>query len=504
MKKRIVLILSLFLLIPMLMGAKNYNYSFYGEVISSTPGMTFQTYFDSRTLGVSLGRPEDLLVYEDKIYIIDSQENKLIIVNDKYELVTTKSEFPYADDFLERKDKLEVSITDLDKKDKILSNKLSSPRGLSVSEGYLYIADSKNNRVLKINENFEIVNIIFEEDEPYIEDLNFEPSKITVDKSGRVYVVIDGAHEGILELDASGKLNRFVGTNTIVLTPFEILRRSLMSEEQKKNLALELTTSYTNVNINEKGFIYATAKPTKNNYKKMIQLINPKGDDVLKRNGYHEPMGDFNFIPTMNNDTKIVGPSNLVDVAYTKNGIYTVLDQKRSRVFTYDQEGKLLYINGESSVGTATQNDKLETPVALDYLGDNLLILDGDQRSNKVLVLSPTEFGTLVNSAIEQHSKGNFEEASLIWEEVLKLNTNYEIAYSGIGKSLLRQKKYKEAMKNFRLGHDSYYYSKAFKSYRNEILSKYFGLIVFGIVALVATPIVVKNRHKFKRKGNVK
>ena len=104
-----------------------------------------------------------------------------------------------------------------------------------------------------------------------------------------------------------------------------------MTEAQLAQLQLFLPTEYTNVSIDEKSFIYATSKPSANNAENQIQLINPKGIDVIKRNGYHPPMGDIQYMEGMNNYV-ITGPSTLVDIATTKDGIYTVLDQKRSRL----------------------------------------------------------------------------------------------------------------------------------------------------------------------------
>lgn len=609
MKKKILIIISIFAIIPLLMGAKNYNYSYYGEVISSSPGMTFQTFMDSRTLGVNFGKLEDLNVYDEKLYVLDSNytgraetkytitfnfdnelientiitidnyelldeptnvdslvENKKIdywknesgdkwyfeanrvksnmtltavwidesqpysehaeatleeipterargainVINKDYQLEKTVSSFPYSKEFKEnRLPSINANTgTNFDKA-KILSNNLNNPRGIEVKESGIYIADTNNERVVVLNEDFEIINVIFEEYGTFIEErdeeagsgIRFTPHKVTVDATGRVYVVMTNLHEGIMEFSIDGRFNRFMGTNKIKLTALDSLRQLLMTEEQKKQLTLDLSTSFNNININQKGFIYTVAKPTKNNNENMIQLLNPKGSDVLKRNGYHVPMGDVNFIPLDHEHTNTIGASNIVDIAHTKNGIYSVLDQKRSRIFTYDQEGNLLYINGETSAGAGTQNDKLETPIAIDYFGDDIVVLDGDQRTKKVVVYSLTDFGTKVNKAIEEHTNGNFEDAAIIWEEVLAINTNYEIAYNGIGKSLIRQKKYKEAMKNFRLGHDQFYYSKAFKQYRNEIIKDNFGIIMLGIVVLVAAPIIIKQRKKIFRKG---
>jgi hypothetical protein len=66
------------------------------------------------------------------------------------------------------------------------------------------------------------------------------------------------------------------------------------------------------------------------------------------------------------------------------------------------------------------------------------------------------------------------------------MNTNYQLAYVGIGKSLLRQEKYEEAMENFKIGRNQEYYSKAFQGYRDAWLEKYFGWIATSLVAFTA------------------
>jgi tetratricopeptide (TPR) repeat protein len=207
-------------------------------------------------------------------------------------------------------------------------------------------------------------------------------------------------------------------------------------------------------------------------------------------------MGDVHYIEGMNNYV-VSGPSLLVDIAATKDGIYTVLDQKRSRLFTYDSEGNLLYINGDEG----SQSDKFTEGVAIGYLGDDLLVLD--RKSRTVIVYRLTEFGRAVNQAIGYHVNGQFDEAAEIWQDVLKLNTNYEIAYNGIGKYLLREGRFEEAMDYFNLGHDQYYYSKAFKEYRNAIIKENFGYIVLVVVLLGGTWIGLKIRKTYRKGGSI-
>ena len=68
MKKKIIIVVLALLLTPLLMGATSYTYSYWGEVLHSDPGMTFAASINAEDLGANLISPEDLKVYNDKIY----------------------------------------------------------------------------------------------------------------------------------------------------------------------------------------------------------------------------------------------------------------------------------------------------------------------------------------------------------------------------------------------------------------------------------------------------
>lgn len=486
---KLITLVTFLLSTPLYVGAStSYNYSYYGEAIHSAPGMTFASYINAQTLGTTFSSPEDLVVFEDEIFVVDSDVNSIVVINQDFQLVSEHTTFALTPEYLaELASKGITDITELT---------LDSPLGIDVTESGIFICDTGNYRIIKLNHQFEVVTTFDQIDDATFDELNFEPKKITVDATDRMYVVAKNVYEGILEINYDGSFNRFTGVNPIKLTPFEIFSRRLMTEEQLNQLQLFLPTEYTNVSIDERNFIYATSKPSENNDENPIQLINPKGVDVIKRNGYFPPMGDIHYIVGMNNYV-IDGPSNLVDIATTNYGIYTVLDQKRSRLFTYDSEGNLLYINGDEG----SQSDKFSEGVALGYFGDDLLILDRGTKT--IVVYRLTEFGSYVNQAIMYHAEGEFEKAALVWQEVIKINTNYEIAYNGIGKLLLRQEQYKEAMEYFQLGHDQYYYSKAFKAYRNEILKANFGWIMAGVFIVGGTGIGLKIRNTYKKGGSI-
>lgn len=498
MKRKITLLVML-IFTPLLMGASSYNYTYWGDVIHSAPGMAFASYMDASTIGTTIKSPEDLVVYDNEIYVVDSGANKVIIINSDFGLKIDLETFNYNPEFY-------AENFDDELVDQVLT--LNSPFGIDVTESGIFIADTGNYRIVKLNHDYEVVGIYNHiEDDTFLapgelaegeaaDRISFEPKKLTVDTTDRMYVVAKNVYEGILEINYDGSFNRFTGVNPINLTPVEIFRRNLMTEEQIAQLQLFLPTEYTNVNIDSRNFIYATSKPSDNNDENMIQLINPKGVDVIKRNGYNPPKGDVHYINGSNNYV-IDGPSDLADIATTKDGIYTVLDQKRSRLFTYDSEGYLLYVDGDEG----NQIDKFSEGVAIDYLGDDLLILDRGTKT--IIVYRLTVFGSLVNSAIHYHNNGQFDLAAGEWEKVIKINTNYEIAYNGIGKLRLRQGEFKEAMEYFRLGHDDYYYSKAFKEYRNELLKDNFLWITIGVVGLVGGVAGYRIYRTYKKGGSI-
>ena len=82
------------------------------------------------------------------------------------------------------------------------------------------------------------------------------------------------------------------------------------------------------------------------------------------------------------------------------------------------------------------------------------------------------------------------------------MNTNYELAYLGIGKALNRRGEYKEAMKYFELAHNATYYSKAFSSHRDQVLNEHFDLIM-AVVCMFAAGYVIAKVTSYINKKNL-
>lgn len=394
-----------------------------------------------------------------------------------------------------------------------------SAEGLCIQGKYLYIADTKNSRILRLDTTADYIcdeiyltpnDITFYQ--PLLEEdqtnrITFQPIKVAVDRDGRVYTIAANAYQGIIEYKNNGEFNRFLGKNLVQKRSWWTF---LLTEKQYESLSLNLPSQFTNIVLDERNLLYATAKPNASdtNAKEMIKLINTSGKDVLKRNGYVKPDGDINYARYVK--PAVTGSSIFTAIDINDAKIYSVVDNTRGRIFSYDDEGNLLYVSGEQ--GSLSNN--INTPVALSYFnnGGEQYVLVLDQSSKSILIYETTEFGKLVNEATRLYLNNDIEEAQVAWEKVVKMNSNYELGYVGIGKSILRSAnietdkakqlaKYKEAMRMFKLGHNAVYYSDAFKQYRNITLKDNFALIMTGFVVIVVAGVALKFLNKNYQKN---
>ncbi len=368
---------------------------------------------------------------------------------------------------------------------------------------YLYIADQANNQILVIDAKsyeeftdqpgkgtYEIKQIITSPVSEIGTEVSFKPKKCVNDAAGRVYCICEGIGDGILEFSKMGTFDRYVGTNYVTLSAWEIFTRNFATEAQLDKFTSYQNTTFTAM-VYKNNMIYTTSYAISTNDKIMIKKINPSGKDVLRRNGYNIPKGDLTYTQ-YNDDSGAYGASQFVGITVNDYGVYTVVDNKRGRLFTYDNEGNLLYISG----GTGAQLDKIIIPIAVQYLGDNILVLD--QKRKSIIVFEPTDIAKVINKAIECEYNGLNDEAYEYWTQVIQLNANYEYAYVGIGKHYMEAGEYQKAMENFKLGANPIYYSKAYKQYRDTKIKAWFPYVASGLIILIVGGAIFKRVRRKK------
>ena len=282
-----------------------------------------------------------------------------------------------------------------------------------------------------------------------------------------------------MQVDYDGNFRSYVGVNYITMSFWEAFQRRFMTDEQLRGEQATLNTIFTSIDIDHEQFLYTTSRAINDtDDTKMIKRINPSGNDVLTRNGYNVPKGDLSYIRT-GTDMSVRGPSRFAAITVNDFGVYTVADEKTGRLFTYDDEGNLLYISG----GRGNELNNLNNPSAIRYQGDNIIALDKARQA--ILRFVPTEIAKVINKATKYHYEGNLVAASEEWSNVVALNPNYEYAYVGIGKTLLNQERYTEAMDYFQIGYNVTYYSRAYKLARDEVIQKYFTTVVSIVLVVV-------------------
>lgn len=375
---------------------------------------------------------------------------------------------------------------------------------------YIYICDYDNNQVLCIDSQTLKIEIAITNPNEYENVLVFDaqvfqPLKVVTDNAGRIYVIANSVFEGILQFDAEGVYKRFTGVNNVTLTAWDIFWLTISTESQYESRKSYINTTFTSMAVDVSGtFIYSTAAPITNsngsiNATAMIKKLNPAGKDVLRRNGYAPPQGDLTYVADTASGAEIaVGPSSFNAIAVNEYGMYTVVDGKRNRLFTYDNEGNLLYISGESGKYT----NALDAPVAIQYYEGDIIVLDKNTKELKVFV--STEIGGYINNAVEAEYNGDIDTAAEFWKKVIKFNANYEYAYVGVGKKYLKDKEYKTAMTYFKNGSNKLQYSEAYKLHRNNLIKRYAPTVLYVVLGLVVVGVVIKIVRKKKGKGKPK
>lgn len=453
-----------------------YNYD-YREYIHYTPA----AYIPEKTLygrnytfnGESIGdfkTPQDMCKSPSgKVYIADTGNNRIVV-------------------FDEDMTKVVDIITTFDNNGK--EDSFSQPYGVCVSEkGNIYVADSKKKRVVVLNPDKSLRQTV---DNPQSESLGegfvFTPWKVAVDYADRVYVIAQNMFEGIMVFETDGQFTGFFGTIPVPISMWERFWRWLATKEERANQKLFIPTEFTGIDVDPEGFIYASNIDPDG--KQGVRRLNPSGQDVIKKGENENLGGDLQT----DGSGDYYGPSQFTDVVYRDNGIYSCLDRKRGRIVTYDHEGDLLYIFG----GLGTQEGTFQMPVAVEQIGTGIAVLDATAGS--VICFEVTEYGDMINTAVGLRFDGEEAHAVALWERVLELDENNELANVGIGKAYLSAGDYRQAMKYLKLGMNRNYYSIAFKRYRNDILRNNISYVLTGLVVLIIVLLAVKN-IKRKRKG---
>lgn len=456
-----------------------YNYDYWEKIQYCPDAFSVVNTYTAVDIGLSDGfrNPSGMFVRGDRVYICDTGNNRILeIQREGIETFTLVREITRIHGDVKERD-------------------LSGPTDIYVDEDYnMYICDKGNNRVLKIDKNlYYIMEFTKPVDETFDQSLSFLPNKLVVDEAGRVYCIADNVNKGLIKYEADGEFIGFHGASKVSYSVADYIWKKLATKAQRAALENFVPTEYDNIYMDSEGFIFActtNVSPSgiRNGSEDPVRRLNLLGNDILIENGNNYVIGDWYWDSAGGYE----GPSLITDITALDSGIYYILDKVRGHIFGYDTQGNLLYAFG----GNGHQDGYFRLPVAIDHMGNDLLVLDYTDSS--FTVFTPTTFGSLIFDAYRQYDEGSYEESGETWGKVMEINGNYDQAYIGIGRALMRQGEYKEAMSYFKLKWDATNYSKAFKQYRKEWVEKNIGWIFLAFFVIVVIPVLIGKIKKMK------
>ena len=182
----------------------------------------------------------------------------------------------------------------------------------------------------------------------------------------------------------------------------------------------------------------------------------------------------------------------MTDITVFDDDIYVALDRIRGRMFGYDPQGVMLW-----AFGTRGSTDgAFMRAIALEHMDRDLFVLD--EVKNNITVFTPTEYGRTIYLANEKYHEGDYEGSAAVWQDVLKNNANYSLAFRGVARSILREDKFEEAMDYYKMAHDRENYGRVFKLYRKEWVEKNIGWIVGILAAVIIIPLLLGRIKRMK------
>lgn len=452
-----------------------YNYDYWGDIQYSPDAYDVAAVFTKVELGLEkkFSSPNGMTIVGDMIYVCDTGNNRIIQ--------------------MQRTDKTVIEVVriieNFNAPNDSMVNTFNKPTDIAVSaEGELYIADQSNGRILKLDKDLNYMMQFTKPNDPtYDQAQDFLPKKVVIDTAGRVYCIATNVNKGLIKYENDGTFSGFVGATKVTYSFTDyIWKRFLSTKAQKAQLESFVPTEYDNLFMDHEGFIYVTTTTFSeadldSGAAQAIRRLNMLGNDILVRNGNWFIIGDIYW----GSGGGYSGPSLLTDITAMENDVYVAVDRVRGRIFGYDDQGRLLYAFG----GNGNMDGYFIRPTAIANMGHDLFVLDEVDCS--ITLFTPTEFGQHIYNAIELFQDGFYEESGNEWREVLKLNGNYDLAFIGIGRSLLQAEQYKEAMEYFELKWDRDNYSRAFKQYRKEWVEENIVLLFVAAFVVLVLPLII-------------
>lgn len=350
---------------------------------------------------------------------------------------------------------------------------LKKPTGIFVdAEKKIYIADYGAECVYAFDEEGAMLLRIARPTSYLFSDRSrYKPKNVVVTSGGTLYVVGEGSYEGVMQFNAQGEFEGYFAAGTTPISLLESIQELIFTREQLERLFNRSPRTIYNIDLASRDLLFSVVQDSDNTLA-WNAAKSSKGNNVKLHN--------FGGVDIFREDG-LIDEWNFVDVAAKpEGGCFAVT--YAGVINDYDPNGELLFSFG----GRAVASDRygLFTYAAAIACDENGLIYVLDREKGIVQSFYPTEFALTTYDAINKMESGDYQAASSVWGELLKLNGMSRIAHNGFGKTSYFMGDYESAMEHFGLACNREDYSEAFWEVRDNWIHDNGAAIVVCLIAV--------------------
>lgn len=413
----------------------------------------------------TLNAPEDLFVYEDKIYIADTILKEDGTAGGGHLII------------YDRNTKQTVTMGE---------GILVNPMGIFVTEEAIYVADKGAQKVFQFSHAGEVLMELGRPDSYlFSTQSQYLPSAVAVSSQGIIFVCGEGAYEGLMQFDRNGEFQGYFAANATKMSFSDRIKELVFNEEQMEQLLNRIPNALYNVDISDRDLIYSITQLEANS----VWTTAVQTENAVK---YHN-MAGTDILST----DLIQGEPNFVDICAYRDGLSFALTNT-GIIYEYDSSGNVIFSFGGLATTERSGHFTNATAIDVDQEG-NLYILDREGKYFQMFF--PTDFAAATHTALYNLNQGSYAESEDIWLELLSLNGMSYIAHQGYGKVLYQQQRFKEAAEQFEIIGDKQSYSECMWEIRNNWFQN--NLMYILIICIVCIILTVVYRILLK-KGVVK
>ena len=348
-----------------------------------------------------------------------------------------------------------------------------SPRGIFVTPEHIcYVADRDAKSIFVFDAEGQLINTYGRPDSAmYGESQDFLPLKIVVNSFGTMYVICESNTNGIVEISPAegGTFLGYFGTNSTRASLWTIIWRAVLTEAQRAKQLSNLPSTPDNLAIDEKGVIYTVTRGEK---KEALKRLNIAGVNMIEPESYEDLPA---AVAVGNHDNAFVAAQS-------------------GYIYEYNNDGDLLFVFGGADDGE--QRIGLSTKVEAIRIGtdDKIYVLDSDKA--QIQVYKPTEFTDHLHDALYLFSKGRYTESKEPLQQVLEMNNLFDYANMAMSKALYKEGDYEGALKYSKLAKDLDTYSDSFWEIRASWLKHNLTAVILIVLAIAIVWLVLKALDK--------